>query len=118
MVSAVTVFSFSVMFPKSLWACEFALGGGCGRQGDIRATSQGLLCGRGSCGGYLGYCLLLGSSLTAVSSLFSSRVSLTRLWLVLVFFLSVLLGNNSHLFHLCRRGWLTHSGGIAMLALS
>ena len=25
--------SLSVVFPKSLWACGFALGGGCGRLG-------------------------------------------------------------------------------------
>ena len=35
--------------------------------GDIRATSQGFLCGCGSCGGYLGYCLLLATWHTALS---------------------------------------------------
>ena len=52
------------------------------------------------------------SSLSAVSftgSLFSSRASLTGLCLVIVYF-SVLLGNISYIFNLCRRGWLTSLG--------
>ena len=32
---------FFVVFPKSLWACRFALGGGCGRQGTSGMHPRG-----------------------------------------------------------------------------
>ena len=76
MVSGCPCLSFVVSL-KAFWALGFALGERLWSSGDIRAISQGLPCGCGSCGGYLGYCLLLGTSPTAV---FQQGLSLWRIY--------------------------------------
>ena len=93
------LFSGSRLFSRlfySLWS-----------SGDIRVISQGFLCGCRSCGGYLGYCLLLGTSRTAFivfHSRSSSRVSLTGLCLVglpssgvVIIHISLRVGEGGHL---------------------